>query len=404
MLHRPLTVAAALLLCVLTLSAQHPKRSTGPRALGLVQVAQNGRARLIPISILINGKFFDADAYHADPLPMALEPETVYEAFRSGESVGLFTLTNAVTVGKNWFGLGQWRTNASIEQEKKAKAAAEAAETAAAAAKPADDEPPVLRKQKAQSASEPAPKPEASKPPEPKPAAKTEAKAAPAPRPSADDPDRPLLRRGRPADTLAEDGTDPFTQPKRGAKSVVAGGPVEILPAISDADGPEIRSYLMQVSPEERQKYEAKIRAAAYDAIVKFAAARRQHKPAAAAALRDVQFKVFDVHHNNEPVLVMSASLPEQTMGGSLQYFVTVVSRIDMYGDMHRLLAEVSDTSHLDVYRRMELIDAVDAQGTGSGQLLFRAVGDADFRYTLYRVGSDQLWPLFESAPQELVH
>jgi hypothetical protein len=100
----------------------------------------------------------------------------------------------------------------------------------------------------------------------------------------------------------------------------------------------------------------------------------------------------------------MSASLPAsaQTGGSSFQYFVTVVGRIDMYGDLHRLYAQVSDTNHLDAYRRMELIDAVDAQGTGSGQLLFRAVGDGDYRYSLYRVGADQLWPLFESTSQSL--
>jgi hypothetical protein len=213
------------------------------------------------------------------------------------------------------------------------------------------------------------------------------------------------LRRGRPTEKGVWDATDPFTAPKAGVKAgsavaAVAAEPIETLTAISDADGPEPHSYLMDVSAEERQKYEAKVRADLYDALRKFAAARPQHKPAPVTALRDVQFRVLDVHHNNAPLLVMSASLPDAAGAANFQYFVTVVARIDMYGDLHRLFAQVSDSSHLDVYRRMELIDAIDAQGSGSGQLLFRAVGDGDYRYALYRVGSDQLWPLYESTSQ----
>ena len=56
------------------------KKEAGPRALAVLQLAANGKATLVPIAILVNGKFWDATEYKANPVPMALEPGTVYEA------------------------------------------------------------------------------------------------------------------------------------------------------------------------------------------------------------------------------------------------------------------------------------------------------------------------------------
>jgi hypothetical protein len=46
----------------------------------------------------------------------------------------------------------------------------------------------------------------------------------------------------------------------------------------------------------------------------------------------------------------------------------------------------------------MELIDAVDADGDGRGELLFREISDAGSVYGIYRAGADQLFPLFEGV------
>jgi len=48
----------------------------------------------------------------------------------------------------------------------------------------------------------------------------------------------------------------------------------------------------------------------------------------------------------------------------------------------------------------VELIDAVDADGDGRGELLFRQISDAGTAYVVYRVIGDQLWPLFQGTPQ----
>ena len=70
-----------------------PKKNVkGPRAVGLLQLTASGKGTLIPIAILIDGKFYDASAYKADPVPMALDSGTVYEAEQAGDSLGLFTV------------------------------------------------------------------------------------------------------------------------------------------------------------------------------------------------------------------------------------------------------------------------------------------------------------------------
>src|ERR1700731_1511769 len=74
----------------------------GPRALGLLELAENAKAHLLPITIMIDGKFYDAGAYKANPVPMALEPETVYEALKSGVSQGLFTVSGAINEKESW--------------------------------------------------------------------------------------------------------------------------------------------------------------------------------------------------------------------------------------------------------------------------------------------------------------
>ena len=89
------------------------KKDAGPRAVAVLQLAANGKATLVPIAILVDGKFWDASEYKADPIPMALESGTVYEAERTGSSLGLFTVnsalhSNAVNVQTPWLGTGTW--------------------------------------------------------------------------------------------------------------------------------------------------------------------------------------------------------------------------------------------------------------------------------------------------------
>src|ERR1700733_809874 len=73
-----------------------PKNGKEPRAVGVLQLSSGGKGTLVPVAILIDGRFYDASAYKADPVPMALESGTVYEAEQSGDSQGLFTVNGAL--------------------------------------------------------------------------------------------------------------------------------------------------------------------------------------------------------------------------------------------------------------------------------------------------------------------
>jgi len=118
----------------------------------------------------------------------------------------------------------------------------------------------------------------------------------------------------------------------------------------------------------------------------------------------DVKFQVFDLSNSNEPVLVLSAKAQLPPGPGStrapIPYFATVVARQTIYGELHKAYSSITDTQHLDVLPRVELIDAVDADGDGRGELLFREISDAGTAYVVYRVIGDQLWPLFQGTPQ----
>jgi len=116
----------------------------------------------------------------------------------------------------------------------------------------------------------------------------------------------------------------------------------------------------------------------------------------------DVQLRILDLSTSNEPILVLMAkALPTKaTATPDLQYFITLVAREDIYGDLHRASVKITDTQHFDSLPRFELIDAVDADGDGRGELLFRQISDAGRAFVIYRVIGDQLWPLYEGAPQ----
>jgi hypothetical protein len=119
-------------------------------------------------------------------------------------------------------------------------------------------------------------------------------------------------------------------------------------------------------------------------------------------SFEDVQLHAFDLSNSNEPVVVLTAKArmpirPNTT--SDLQYIITLVAREDMYGDLHKVFASVTDTHHFDVLSRLELIDAVDADGDGRGELLFRQVSDSGSAFVLYRVIGDRLWPLFQGTP-----
>ncbi|MCU1296466.1 MAG: hypothetical protein JWO91_744 [Acidobacteriaceae bacterium] len=463
-------------------SASKPKKEKQPRALGLIEISPKGKPRLVPIAILIDGEFYDASAYKAAPVPMALYSDTVYEGVKSGASQGLFTVKGALHGNNTWIAEGSWRSAEEIQ----AAAARKKAPAATKAPVEDADARPVLRRggpEKPGSPETKASDPKASdsktgskssdtKSPDSKsnsPGAAGSASPSTAPTqsgapvssptaasttPSSDnssvaaqepeDKNRPALRRGKPTskpeDEKDEVGTPPVVAKSSSpVKATAASTPMystsfpagtQVFPAISDADGPEPRPYNYQMKPEEEQKFLKKMLGLAtieVQARTKELAAAttggsspehttrptrpgtRSNKTAKAPELdfKDVQLRVFDLSNSNEPVLVLMANarVPQQSKEGAgttndLQYMVTLVAREDIYAELHKVYANVTDSQHLDVSARVELVDAVDADGDGRGELLFRQVSDAGSAFALYRVIGNQLWPLFQGTSQ----
>jgi hypothetical protein len=453
-----ISLQAALPLMLRAQVGHAAKTTKGPRALGLLELGPNGQARLIPIAILIDGKYYDASAYKAAPVPMALWADTVYEGIRTGVSLGLFTVTapqqrkdeSGATV---WWAEGRWQTADSI----KAMAARKRPATATPRGMNDDEGPPVLRRAGAEKpkppeappaptttpapASAPAPTPAAT--PSATPAASGSSSPATPPQSQDDqapaDKDRPTLKRGQAGAISAEEAqkkvstsasveavtqtaspTSPTTPPPSAAQPA---NQAQLIPAISDPQPSDSLPYNYKMSPQEEEQFRKKMLAMAADEIRARAA---QLAPGSSAAItahtssprskataakpvqpifEDVQLHVFDLSDINEPELVLTAKarMPQSSHGKDstnpgLQYMITLVVRDDVNGELHKSLANVTDTQHLDVIPRLDLIDAVDVDGDGRAELLFHEISDTGSAFVVYRVIGNQLYPLFQGS------
>ena len=429
--------------------AKKSKDAKGPRALGLIEISSDGKARLVPIAIMVDGKFYDAGAYKASPVPLALWNDTVYEGEKTGVPQGLFTVAEAMRTGSNnWFGAGNWRPGGSEPKPRKVAAKPKMGDE--------DEGPPKLRRSDATKPDTPKPAEPTSTPsPDDKkptgggtaapgsttpanpptqttsPAPSTASDQAPdASAPSDandDDPNRPILKRGK-------TGTQSAAHPEVGASTGVIRRPVtasskapaakattQSIPAISDAAGPDPRPYSYDIKPDEEEKYRKGMLALASDALLarmkeisppptttkspnRPIAARRPAKPAK-PTFDNVQFHAFDLWNTNEPIFVLSATAHAPAASGvpadstSQPYYVTIVAKKNIYDELRKLYTGVTDQQHLDMTPRLELIDAVDADGDGRGELLFRRITDTGPAWGVYRAGADQLFPLFEGTP-----
>jgi hypothetical protein len=402
-----------------------PGASKGPRALGLLQLLPSGRAHLVPICIMVDGKFYDASIYKATPVPMALEPDTVYEGERTGVPAGLFTVTQAAQTNGNWLGNGTWLETGAQPPSTGRKAEAKPREEE-------EDKPPVLRRPGPESppaqskpeqppsspASQPAPstpKPPVESAPSSSGQTVTSATSAPA---QPEDSGRPRLRRGvpeqhAPAQKEAAPSAEHVAPARPGASTEV-----RQMPAISDAGGPDPRPYTYEMKPREEREFRRKMLELASAEVLKWSrkqsativgptATSPKAKSVASAVqpqFENVNLTVFDLFTNNEPILVLSAGVHvsasrAKSDSAAPGYYITLVARADLYGELRTIFSGVTDENHLDLSPRMQLIDAVDADGDGRGELLFRQLSDAGTAYAVYRVTPDRLVPLFEGSP-----
>ena len=322
-----------------------PKKNVkGPRAVGVLQLTNSGKATLIPIAILIDGKFYDAGVYKADPVPMALESGTVYEAEQEGDSLGLFTISGALhskTAGSPhpWLGAGSY----SPRGTEAAKSTRKAEDVPVGLESSGGDAPPRLSrggKSKPAAAPSPTPAPSSSTPS----GAGSSGKPAPSGSPASSPPAngsstgassgqqqapastagqqppsgqtsqgqasqgqeagnyyRPTLRRGKPTQSAPQEDEPALTdktktgKPESPAAAALSPEPMQLVAAISDAGGPDPRPYKFFWKTGEEDDRRKEIIALAASEVQAYANALAKNriparppaaKPAAAASRR----------------------------------------------------------------------------------------------------------------------
>jgi hypothetical protein len=363
--------------------------------LGLVEILTNGKARIQTVCIMVDGKFFDAGTYKATPVPMAVAPQTVYEGTRNGISIGLYTIADARAARGSWFGEGKWVPTGSEPKRP----------PPITSTKRVDEEeaPPILRRADSPSVKAGSTKPTETQPGNSGPSLPTGADAPPKLKKDAKETEpaattvpmapgageRPLLRRGKPGD-----GQQKFED-----KDFASTAPVkEHFLAVSDAGGPEPRSYVLLAKPEDVIAYRRKLEAMASETVRTLYRAKPDGRKPTPVPFSNAQMQTLDLTNSNDPVLVFTATVdPADKMLGAARATVTIVARVDIYGELRKLLAEATDDHHLDVYPRLEFLDAADADGDGSGELVFREISDNGSGFVVYRAGLDKVWTMFDS-------
>jgi hypothetical protein len=304
---------------------------------------------------------------------------------RSGVPAGLFTVRGAFELHDAWYGDGIWSPGV----------------TGSAKSESGDDERPRLHRAGSASALPPAPGASPSAPP-----------AQPEPEPN--DPNRPTLHRGKPSaggipssqSPAARTGESPVPtksdetpagtgEPLVPTKSDDTPAP---LVAVSDEQAQETRPYLFQWSRDEEERLTGEMKALAAAEVVRRAGGGQP-------SLDQLQVRAFDLNTDNLAEMVLSAratvdkTAPKGKKAPTRIYYATVVARTTVSGELRKLFAAVTSSAWLGSVPRMELVDAVDADGDNYGELLFTLLTDSGRGYALYRVGRDELFKLVETGP-----
>lgn len=269
---------------------------------------------------------------------------------------------------------------------------------------PASSDRPTLHRPNENTSASPSPTPAASSTPA---ASAPEQNAADASAPASSDPDRPTLRKrdapvqqGPPSPSADQKAAQGTTKPS--AKPVASPGTTKVFAAISDTEYIEPRSFDFKWKPEEAKDMELKMRKLVVAQLPK------EKMPLTPSSLKNVSMRSFDLDLSNDAVVVMSAELPitasatKETAARFFTRYVTVVARVDFDGEPQKVLSSVTDSSRLDVTPRLELVDAVDVDGDGNAELLFREYSDQDKNFIIYSIGRSIANKLFEGASTPL--
>uniref|UniRef100_E6PX22 Uncharacterized protein n=1 Tax=mine drainage metagenome TaxID=410659 RepID=E6PX22_9ZZZZ len=406
-------------------------------------------SRLIPISVYNGEHLNDGTLYLSRPEPLALENGVEYELQSAGKPLGLFDVFSAGQTQEQtvnaWRGYGVWKPlpkpappafNTSgfnvaglddSEPVLKRKHPKDVASASSKSGGPVDPDRPTLKRRDdssspTDSATQTAGGTGAVDPDRPTlhHLPKTQPNASAATDASGDalretglnspDPDRPRLKRGKPANFGSQSAKLEGAPPK-----------MQQLIAVSDEtprmQHPWVYSW---ANPFDKAKMQRSLEASARDALGLNAPLAKPAKsgsrkaatppptPLEPVRLGDEDFRSFELEYGAPPTMVFSASTPPPDLRAQIvngqpikpepQKFVTLIAQPDLYGNPIVLRKSVTDAAHLDETPRMKLVDAVDAMGDNRAELLFELEGDGQRQFALYRIFGGQAERLFTTV------
>jgi len=400
-LHPKLLVGLLAALLAASASAQytgHAKESR-MRAVGILRVDPVGKARLFPVSLFADGKYYDARFYQANPVPFAIDGDVFYQVEQDGAAVGNFVVRTAMHNSFRWWAEGLWTPGSG-------KSAGQPSAGGQSGEPHRNDDRPVLRRAPSASADSSAADKSGSH--DAKTAAPRDDAAEQA---EARDPNRPTLHHGKSEQVQAE-------VPKSGpGVGVAAAAPPpysandKVLLAVADLGNIESRSYSYKASAEERQHDLEALKSMASDAIRKAAKERASLRGVDAGNLNEVELHLLDPDYSNRPLEILTATItpsrkfwlpPGSIIKAPPKMTVVVVARKDSTQRLNQISLMIADLDMLDVRPSLEYLGAVDADGSGRAQLLFRKQVDVNsFGYVLYRATPYELIKTFETKATE---
>jgi hypothetical protein len=99
------------------------KKPDEPRAVSILEwVGDPGKpvaSRIVPLSVFVHGEYQDGGLFMAQPAPLTVESDTLYELEQAGVAKGTFYVAGGEEVAGAWFGYGKWKPLAPPAPPKK---------------------------------------------------------------------------------------------------------------------------------------------------------------------------------------------------------------------------------------------------------------------------------------------
>jgi hypothetical protein len=106
-----------------TANDKQKKAAVEPRAISVLEwIGTPGKpvaSRIVPVAVYVNGQYQDGGLYLAQPEPLTVQTDTLYELEKAGVPQGNFYVAGGQDVGGAWFGYGQWKPLSAPKPVKK---------------------------------------------------------------------------------------------------------------------------------------------------------------------------------------------------------------------------------------------------------------------------------------------